>query len=214
MVERSTHITRLRRASCLIALICAAIAGCSDPYSASIENINFREDGEGFRRFHADIPGYFNRGFIHFLYDSRQTPMAAVRSEVKKLSGFADVGYGIVYCLQNNGDYYRVLIKTDGTYSVTRKLGGVKTSLIDWTPGEYLLEGYDVVNEIQITYYSPMKRFTVYFNEVAETSFVDVSFSGGYAGFYAVIGPEELERFPDEPVDIRFRQILPIPDPQ
>ena len=42
----------------------------------------------------------------------------------------------------------------------------------------------------------------------------DNFFSGGYSGFYAIIGPEQMEQFPDEPVDIRFRQILPIPDPQ
>lgn len=203
-----------RMAACLLMLLWLSIASCSDPYSASIENINFREDGEGFRRFYADIPGYYDRGFYHFIYESKQTPMAAVKCEVKKVSGFSDVGYGIVFCLQDNGDYYRLLIKTDGTYSVTRKAGGLKVPIIDWTASAYLEPGYDVLNEIFVTYDYPYKQFIVSFNGFPIVSFVDDAFSGGYSGFYAIIGPEEMERLPDEPVDIRFRQTLPIPDPR
>ena len=203
-----------RMVALALAALWLCIASCSDPYSASIENINFREDGEGFLLFYADIPGYYNRGFYHFLNGSKQTPMMVVRSQVKKISGFDDVGYGIVFCMQDNGDYYRLLVKTDGAYSVTRKSGELKTPLIDWTSSEYLSQGYDVMNEIMVMYDYTRQRFTVFFNEVAETSYVDTFFSGGYSGFYAIIGPEEMEQFPDEPVDIRFRQILPIPDPR
>lgn len=190
------------------------VASCSDPYSVDIENINFREDDSGYRRFYADIPGYYNRGFYHFLYGSRTTPMLVVQSRVKKVSGFYDAGYGVVFCMQDSGDYYRVLIKTNGTYSVTRKAGGVKTDLIDWTTGEHLKPGYDIVNEIMVTYDQPQRRFAVFFNGAAETSYVDTTFSAGYTGFYAIIGPAEMERFPDEPVDVRFKQLLPVPDPR
>lgn len=204
----------MRAAVLALAVLWLCFASCSDPYSASIENINFREDGEGFRRFYADIPGNYNRGFYHFLNGSRQEPMMAVQCEIKKISGFGDVGFGIVFCMQDNGDYYRLLIKTDGTYSVTRKSGELKQTLIDWTASAHLVEGYAALNEIMIMYEYTRQRFTIFFNEISETSFVDAFFSGGYSGFYAIIGPEEMERFPDEPVDIRFRQILPIPDPQ
>jgi hypothetical protein len=196
----------------LLLWLCAL--SCSDPYSARIESINFLDDGDGFRRFYADIPGYYNRGFYHFTRESREHPMVLVQSEVKKLSGFSDVGYGVIYCLQDDGDYYRLLIKIDGTYSVTRKSGSLKETLIDWTPSEHLAPGYGALNEIMIAYNPPVSRFTIFFNDAAETSYVDTRLSGGYSGFYAIIGPEELEDFPDEPVDIRFRQILPTPDPR
>jgi hypothetical protein len=203
-----------RSALLTLAALWLCVASCSDPYYVSVENVNFREDGEGFRQFYANIPGYYNRGFYHFLYGSKTTPMMMLRSQVKRISGFDDVGYGIVFCMQDNGDYYRLLIKTDGTYSVTRKSGELKTPLIDWTASEYLEQGYGVLNEIGVMYNYVEQRFTVFFNEIAETSYVDDFFSGGYSGFYAIIGPEEMEQFPDEPVDIRFRQILPIPDPR
>ncbi len=203
-----------RMAACLLTLIWLSTASCSDPYSARIENINFREDGEGFRRFYADIPGYYDRGFYHFIYESKQTPMIAVKCDMKKISGFSDVGYGIVYCLQDNGDYYRLLIKTDGTYSIMRKWDGLKETIVDWTFSAYLERGYDALNEILITYDYPDKMFIVSFNEFPIVAFIDAAFSGGYSGFYAIIGPEDMERFPDEPVDIRFRQTLPIPDPR
>ncbi|HUV36528.1 MAG TPA: hypothetical protein VMX58_06280 [Patescibacteria group bacterium] len=214
MVARLKKTRPAGTAVLALAVLWLCLASCSDPYSASIENINFREDGEGFRRFYADIPGYYNRGFYYFLSGSRQEPMMAVQSQIKKISGFDDVGFGVLFCMQDNGDYYRLLIKTDGTYSVTRKSGELKQPLIDWTASDHLEQGYDVLNEIMITYDYIQQRFAIFFNEVPETAFIDASFSGGCSGFYAIIGPEQLEHFPDEPVDIRFRQILPIPDPQ
>jgi hypothetical protein len=193
----------------LIVLICS----CGDPYSVDSRSINFLDDGNGFRRFYADVPGYYGHGFFYYSYSSEQAPMDTVETQVKKISGSSNAGYGIVFCLQNNKNYYRLLIRTDGSYYVRKRVDGSLSTVISSNVSDALNVGYDTINHIKVAYDDATSVFTIYFNGILETSFNDTSFSSGYSGFYAMIGQVDQENFPDEPVDVRFKQIQPVNDP-
>ncbi len=180
-----------------------------DPYEdPSIQSSVWRDDGTGlgYMQFYTNDPREVSSNFWHRNLNSK-VPMTSVLTKVKKISGNADYGFGIIFCYQDSDNFYRLLIDTRGYYSVYEKVNGVYGALIDWSFSDNLYTGYNTVNIIKVEHSSD--TFTIYFNDIQENYFIDLSFASGDTGFFASTGKYYEERFPNIPVDVRFKQLEP-----
>lgn len=189
--------------------------GCS---KSGGETIRWQDDGAGFIQFYTNQKTNYGKSFWRSHYPI-VSPMVTVTTEVKKISGYSGSGYGIVFCYQDNYNFYRLLITNDGRYTVIVKHGNSQkstdTTLVPWplTPSANLNTGYNVLNTIQITQSSPA-NFNISFNGTLEVSFIDDTLEGGKYGYFVYVGPTGSENFPSQPVDVRFNQTNPIPTPE
>ncbi|NLC53732.1 MAG: hypothetical protein GX770_07180 [Firmicutes bacterium] len=151
--------------------------------------------------------------------------METVEASVKKLSGSASAGYGIVFCLQNENNFYTLISNIQGEYLIVKMVNGEWYVVDEWYDNDagiikngdmvysqYLHLGYgydDVENQIKVKYNND-NTFTISFNGQEAATFKDGSFSGGYYGFYAETGSAEDENFPDEPVEVWFKLHQPV----
>ncbi len=182
--------------------------------STSIQTIQWQLDGNGFVQFSTNDPQYYNYIFWNTYTQTYESLMSTVTATVEKQSGSLYAGYGIVFCYQDNNNFYRLLIDAAGQYSVYSKVGGTYSAIIPWTttPSLHLNSGIGVENEISVIQQSP-NNFSVNFNGTQETTFSDNNFSGGKAGFCASIYDQTHENFPYTPEDIRFKLSSPVAYP-
>jgi hypothetical protein len=200
----------------LISLVCILLLSCGDSSSPPstptvIQTIQWQLDGKGFVQFYSNDAQYYNYLFWNDYTQTNQSPMTTVTAAVMKQSGSLYFGYGIVFCYQDNNNFYRLLINAAGQYSVYARIGGNFTVIVPWTttPSIYLNSGFGVENLISVTQQSP-NNFSVNFNGKQETLFSDSNFIGGTAGFAAGIDTQSNENFPITPEDIRFKFSLPV----
>ncbi len=174
--------------------------------SLPVETKAWVDDGEGFIQFYTNDTNNCGIGFftnIAQVYDSMQS----VEFEVKKNSGSPYVGYGIIFCVQDSDNFYRLLIVNAGYYIISKKVGGNYIPIIeDWFYTGNLNQGNGAINNIKVARDNTGK-FTVYFNNNQTYTFTDATFAGGDCGYYAGIGPSNYESFPNTPVDVRFKFI-------
>lgn len=182
--------------------------GCGGP--VPIQSSTWRDDGTGlgYIQFYTNDPIDLSCNFLYRCLNSEKT-MTQVMTQVKKVSGNANYGFGIFFCYQNSDNFYRLLIDTTGYYSVYEKVGGVYSTIIDWKFSYNLYTGYNTVNKLRVDYDSGTDTFTIYFNDIEENYFIDLSFTGGDTGFFASTGDYSEERFPYTPLDVRFKQLEP-----
>jgi hypothetical protein len=189
--------------------------GRASSFSASLataQTYTWQLDGNGFLQFITSDPQDYNWGRWSYLSGSNQTQMSTVTATIKKQSGSAGSGYGIIFCYQDTNNFYRLLIETHGYFILSRKVGGVYTTIIPWTISANLDTGYGVENVVSVVQTS-LYNFSIFFNGVQERTFTDYSFFGGRAGFYASVHDQTDEYFPGLPADIRFRLSMPISYP-
>ncbi len=62
-----------------------------------------------------------------------------VTSTIKKVSGVDNFGYGLIWGVQNNKNYYYFLISANGNYIYGKTVDGVSQVLIEWTPTSDIL---------------------------------------------------------------------------
>ncbi len=178
--------------------------------TTSIQTIHWQLDGNGFVQFLTNDPRYYDYIMVNAYTQTNEALMTTVTATVIKYSGSLCTGYGIVFCVQDNYNFYRLLIDAAGQYSVYSRVGGTWSVIIPWaTPSTYLSSGVGVMNEISVTQQSP-HNFVVYFNGTQVTAFNDSNFSGGKAGFCAYVGTQADENFPYTPEDIRFKLNSPV----
>jgi hypothetical protein len=143
--------------------------------------------------------------------------MTAVEAQVKRISGYSNIGYGICFCYQDSGDSYRVLITTTGAYIILKRVSGTTyyysgsswtTTNPSWPSSSHLNTGFNTINDIKVVN-NGSGNFDVYFNGILETSFTDSSFTGGDSGYYATVSDSSHENFPSTSADMRFKQIDP-----
>ena len=150
--------------------------------------------------------------FYVWIADS-MTTVAEV--ELKKMTGYNDAGYGIVFCYQDSDNYYKLLITVEGRYMVNEVRNGVSRDpmLKSWRDGAHLASGWKTVNTVKVVH-DGAGKFDIYFDGVLEDFFsVDPYFSNGSVGYYAVVQSADLEYFPYYPVDVRFKLLQPGTDP-
>lgn len=181
--------------------------------STSTQTIKWQLDNEGFVQLFTNDPQYYGYSFWNTYTQTNQSPMATVTATVKKMSGSLSSGYGVIFCYQDNNNFYRLLITTGGYYCVYEKVGGTYNTIIPWTsiPSPHLNNGVGVENVISVAQ-PTLNNFSIYFNGSFETSFSDSNFSGGKSGFTMSVSPT-TENFPYTPEDVRFKMSSPVTYP-
>jgi hypothetical protein len=195
-------------------LFCLAIAGIASCEPTPLVTIEWEPDGNGFIQYQTNDPANASQGF-HILYPSTDhVPMTLsfpVEVIVKKVVGSVGGGYGIVFCAVGDQNYYKILISRAGVFKITKVVAGSDNVIRDWDyPAVANLEpGINTNNKIKVTRTDPAGIFTVYFNDVQETTFVDTTFSGGQSGFCVFVADKITEYFPTSTVDVRFQMLNP-----
>lgn len=189
-------------ASVVLVLI---VSGCGS--KLPVRTIRWEDDGAGYTRFYTNDSQYYGYSFWYW-DDPSVDPMTTVETAVKKISGSSAHGFGIIFCVQDTNNFYRILISANGGYNIWKKVNDTWTSIQSWTQSGNINQGYGAVNTIKVTRVDT--TFYVYINEQYETCFDANEFSGGKSGYYVSVGDSDYEKFPNTPVDVRFNQIQPL----
>jgi hypothetical protein len=184
--------------------------GCGES-SLPVQSPIWRDDGTGmgFTQFYTNDPSKYNYDFWMWT-STPQTPMHSVETQVKKISGNQYYYYGVLYCYQDNNNFYCLFITIGQEYCVWKRVGGTFHNVFSWRFSSNLDPGYNTLNKIRIDLSTTNPNtFTVFFNDKLEYTFIDSSFTYGDSGFYASSGSASEESFPNTPVDVRFKQLYP-----
>jgi len=153
--------------------------------------------------------------------DRKDDIMNEFRVRVKKVSGNADGGFGVIFALQEKevgdkkDDFWVLFINKDGEYKFGKVINEEFSPSMNWSGSEHLKKGYDVENTIGITYNSEDEEYTIFFNEQEVITFDDHGdeengvppFKGGYYGYICEV--DGNEDFPETPVEVRYYQEIP-----
>lgn len=199
-------VYRAARWGAFVVLATLLQLSCSLP--PSYLTIEWQTDGDGFVQYSTNDPRYIDTIQYLPLAVESESPMTTVTATVKKVSGSGIVGFGVVFCYQNENNHYRLLITTEGKFTVGKNVGGTYTPLLSWAASTYLNTGSGAMNDIDITQ-NPVGKFTVTFNTHDEAPLYDSTFTGGLAGPCIGIGSSSLEQFPSIPEDARFKMLAP-----
>jgi hypothetical protein len=205
--KRRMYVDRTARGGVFAVLATLLLFSCGP--GPTIQTIEWEPDGDGFVQYSTNDKQYLDTVHYMPLVAENENPMTTVTATVKKVSGSSVMGFGIIYCYQDENNYYRLLITTDGHYAVAKMVGGTYTALVSWASSASLNTGMGVTNDIGVTQ-NPLHTFTVTFNTQTITSFADASFTGGLAGPCIGIGSSSNESFPSVPEDARFKMTAPV----
>ncbi|GHU73824.1 hypothetical protein FACS189450_14200 [Spirochaetia bacterium] len=151
---------------------------------------------------------------------------------VNKLSGNGSYGYGMIFGIddsdsESSNDYYCLIITTNGSYQVSKRVSDVWTYLkptttgVAWPTTAALSSGFNQNNTLKVvrTGDSPA-TFDIYFNGTRVDTFEDPNpiistlSDDTKFGLYVSVGSAAYESFPNTPVDIRYtRGMSTIPSP-
>jgi hypothetical protein len=211
----------------IVVVTLMSLNSCKDESTTSlpdlpVKTINYDYDSTtGYWHFYTNDTAYCSStggGAYHHIFDSVYTPFDSVETEVVKYSG-SDYMYGIEYCIQTGGDFYRLLISTEGVYEVFKHVNGINswynfntsawslTNNFNYPVSSALHHGFGVFNKLKVVA-TGSGNFDVYFNGIKSASFNDNSFTGGKVGLVTYVGTKTDERFPNYPVDVKFKQIV------
>jgi hypothetical protein len=203
----SIDVSRAVRVGVLAVLAALLLLSCEPPVYTTIE---WEPDGDGFVQYSTNDPHYYSTAHSLPLAVEHETPMTTVTATVKKMSGSSVGGFGIVFCYQDENNFYRLLITTDGHYDVWEIEGGTWNEQVPWTYTPYLNTGLGVENDIGITKDLPSPGdFTVTLNTYNVMFFTDSSLAEGDAGPCLWVGSYSEENFPEIPEDARFKMDAP-----
>lgn len=192
------------------------LLSCNDGSTGTpVETIYWEEDGNGFLQFKTNDSWYYN--YTSWKASNVQAnPMTSVTAEIKRVSGYENAAYGIIFCFSNSGSgvgYYLFSIVTEGAYQVGKMENNSWIIVKNWTTSVNLNVGYNTINTVKITRTATAAGadFSVQFNGVDEPDpcFQDSSYSGGYYGFMNYISGEDWENFPEISSDAKFKLTLP-----
>ncbi len=135
-----------------------------------------------------------------------------VEVTVKKISGYNQAGYGVVFCKRNEGGEYgicllTVLVNVTGEYTIGKVVNGRYTNIQWWQPTGKIAKGYDRENTLQITRDPDSGVFTLSINGTKECEFTDMTepySENGDSGYAVVISPYEI--FPLNSVSVVFTE--------
>ena len=178
--------------------------GC-DPDGSSdlpVSTIRWEVDKDGFTQYYTNDPQYY--GYSSWaLYNNGGKDTYEI--ECKKMSGFQDSAYGLVFGASNTepNKFYTLFITVSGGSRVMKMDGDKETYITDWTEPSSLLSGYNKLNTLKVT--KSGSTYTLFINNTQVHQFTDSSISGQRIGFYNYTSIEANEKFPNSPVDVRFR---------
>lgn len=187
----------------LLFVFLLVLSGCGGGGSHNdlpVNNIQWQDDDNGFLQFYTNDQNYYNYYFVH-CYDNTEN-LTSYTMELKKVSGYRNMGYGIVYSYADINNFNCILIDTYGAYSVWTVSKGTWTKYQDWDNPALLKTGFNVVNTITIG--DDTSTFSnLIFN--GSRAWCSIPRPSGKYGFIAFIGDSSLENFPNTPEDMRFK---------
>jgi len=187
-----------------VLLVSLILLSCSDEGDLPISTTLWKPDGNGFIQFSTNDPNvYFYEFFTIFTNDGNQN---IYEIECKKMSGDRNGPYGMIFGASNTNmnSFYVLLIDTEGYYSIWKRINNNDTELKEWLKSERLFTGYGTTNNLKVVRSST--TFTVFINDHQVHQFIDSDINGNRIGFYVTVGTEEDESFPNNLVDVRFRE--------
>lgn len=95
-------------------------------------------------------------------------------------TGAADNGYGLIFRVTDEEDFYTFRISGDGFYTVERTQGEDLITLIDWTASDLILTGEGAANLLTVA--GDSDRYTLYINGRQADAFTDDAFRQGAFG--------------------------------
>lgn len=152
----------------------------SDPTSG-LEQV----EGEWGVSFYADFEQYVVElnpyaGPIYDYYLDWSLPETFMIEVTAGYEGAANNGYGVIFQLVDDGQFYALRISGDGFYAVERADGDELTSIVDWTPSE-LIDQTELTGNV-LTVEGWGDTYYLYINGHMVTSFSDATYSGGTCG--------------------------------
>lgn len=157
-------------------------------------------------RFEANDSASLGSGVWYIEEDSMQDPFETLEISIKKESGYNYGQYGVVFCYQDDYNYYLFTIDSMGGYKFERKINGYLYDIIPYATTENLSTGYDVNNMILIER-NTADGFIIKINGTQTNSIVDYSYFLGQSGYFVYVASENHERFPEVPVVVVFEKL-------
>ncbi len=155
-----------------------------DDYSDPTSGLEQLEDDWG-ASYYADFEEYVVElnpyaGPIYDYYLDWVLPEIFMIEVTAGYEGAANNGYGLIFQLVDDGQFYVFRISGDGYYAVEVADGDELVTLIDWTPSDLIDQNEFAANVLTVegwgdTYY-------LYINNQMVTSFSDASYAGGTFG--------------------------------
>jgi len=185
----------------LILLSCSDEDADGDEGDLPFSTVYWKSDGNGFIQFSTNDPNVHNFAFTYIFTNNNNQIIFEI--ECKKNSGNRRKPFGMIFGAQDNQSFYSLIIDTEGFYSIW-KYNNNYIVIKEWIKSERLNTGYGKSNNLKVIKNS--STFTVYLNDHQVHQFTDSTINGNRIGYYVSIGSEEEESFPNNPVDVRFRQ--------
>ena len=126
--------------------------------------------------------------------------------DTKKISGARNRAYGMMFAATIDRETYHFInITVDGYYLIGKRINGSYTMIQDWTDSIRMLIGFNSINTIRVSIIG--SEFNLFINGFPHGTFpFDSSIRGNRIGFSVSIGSSEQESFPNNPVDVKFKQ--------
>ena len=174
-----------------------------------VETIRWQLGGDGFLRFYTNDTAHHNMIFMTLATTNTNSP-GTYQVEAKRMSGNTGSFYGMIFNAEDFDNFYLVQITSIGTWRLVRYVDDVGTIIKSAEASEHLNTGLDTVNIITVVVTSD--DYTVFFNgEKAWASDTAPTVTGDRVGFSASVGIATAESFPNNPVDVRYRQTAVTP---
>jgi len=201
----------------ILALTLGFLSGCSlagvfgSPSSSGsgttdVSTTNFDKQSDGSYLYQTNDPA--NCGQTYYYVSTNQVSGAyTYEATVRKTSGAAAGGYGIVFRWIDDGDFWLADIDTQGYFTLAKDVNGtlnyvtVQNNVV-WLPCSALKTGYGVSNTIKLVY-DGGANYSLYFNGILAMNFTDTPSSPGGLGFDAAVF-KSGENFPSVPVSVSF----------
>lgn len=203
-----------------VMVIGVLLVGCGNPAGGDpdlpVKTIEWVKDNDGFYQFYTNDPKNYGYGFLTLSDNPKENP-DIYEIECQKISGAHNYPYGMIFGVSDTSVnvFYCVNIDTNGYYTIRERVpdgaGGYKwaDNIKDWTFSARLKTGYNTLNTIKVEKLSGY--YFIHFNDNAVDMFPytvadeNKKGHGSRVGFYTSIGSATDEKFPNTPVDTRFR---------
>jgi hypothetical protein len=190
------------------------------PYSGSIlhltkqtgdlpvKTISWLSDGNNFFQFYTNDTGKLDSSFWGYSTNKNTSTPETYSVELKKIAGYNNASYGMIFCTSDGGYFYYVLISTTGYYLIGKHVPQGHTTIKEWAKSSALRTGYCVSNVIKAV--KSESGYGIYLNNILVYNLADLDpdINGSEVGCYTQPGNLEQENFPNIPMDIRYQQKL------
>ncbi|GHV93990.1 hypothetical protein AGMMS50293_03100 [Spirochaetia bacterium] len=186
-----------------VLMITLVIAGCATTPKVPPVNTFFEQGDDGWVHYFTNDRARY--GFQQRkTFDNPNSDPNVYEVDVKKISGFENMGFGLLFGAKDDNNFYVVNVYVKGIYGVRKSVGGTITNLTG-SDSPLINQGFDVVNSIKVVKGGAGYDIYLNGNSTPVYTVTDTSVTGNKIGYYVLIGASGYENFPDNPVDVRFK---------